>query len=382
VGFRRLIGAKKEQRQLPKAVIQGLRMPVKKLAFAFGLFVALIGAHARADVPAGYKGTPFKGTPTSLPGRVDFENYDEGGQDVAWRVDDHTGNFGIGGCAANNYRADLPHPQLCLTNNGNEVDTYTMGPLLGQKYPSDAMPQSIYIGYTHGVDWVKLTVNVTKAGTYKLSSTWGSEPSGADAIQFQISFNDVLKADVQLPGTGGYHNWVAFPDFATVELEAGVQVLQFAAKSQHLNYDYVQFSLMLPGGGVDNGGGAGVGGGSGTGGSASGGSAAVAGSAGAATAGSGGASGSSGSAGTAVSTAPLPTAGSGSGTAGSAATAGAPAGTAGSSSGLAPGTMTEQDSSCSVGFGGRGRAATASLLAAVGLLSAFARRRARSLSLR
>ena len=77
-------------------------------------------------------------------------------------MDDHTGNFGVGGCAANNYRNDLPHPQLCLTNNGNEVDTYSAGPLMGQKYPSDAMPQSIYIGYTHGVDWVKLTVNVTK----------------------------------------------------------------------------------------------------------------------------------------------------------------------------------------------------------------------------
>ena len=109
---------------------------MKKLALGFGIFVALFGARAQADVPAGYKGTPFKGTAATLPGRIDFENYDEGGQDVAWRVDDHTGNFGPGGCAANTYRTDLPHPQLCLTNNANEVDTYSMGPMMGQKYPS------------------------------------------------------------------------------------------------------------------------------------------------------------------------------------------------------------------------------------------------------
>ena len=37
---------------------------------------------------------------------------------------------------------------------------------------------------------------------YKLSSTWGSEPGGATGIHFQVLFNDVMKADVTLPGTG------------------------------------------------------------------------------------------------------------------------------------------------------------------------------------
>ena len=208
---------------------------MKKLALASGLFVALLGSHARAAVPAGYLGTPFGGTARPLPGRIELEDFDEGGQGVAWSVDDHTGNFGEGGCAANAYRNGI-HPQLCKTNtNPNEIDIYSTGPMMGQKYPSDAMPQSIYIGYTHAVDWVKITVNVTVAGTYKVSSTWASEPGGADGIKVQLSFNDALKADAKLPGTGGYHNWVVASDFATVELEAGVQVLQFAAKSMHLN---------------------------------------------------------------------------------------------------------------------------------------------------
>jgi hypothetical protein len=353
---------------------------VKKLAYCFGLFVVVFSAQTRADVPVGYKGTPFKGTAASLPGRIDFENYDEGGQDVTWRVDDHTGNFGPGGCAANDYRTDMPHPQLCLTNNATEVDTYTAGPMLGQKYPSDAMPQSIYIGYTHAVDWVKLTVNVTKAGMYKVSSTWGCEPAGADAIKFQISFNDVVKADVKLPGTGGYHNWVAYPDFATVTLDAGVQVLQFAPKSMHLNYDYLQFSLVLPGGGVDDGSmGAG---GSGMGGSGAGGAAAGAGGAtgGVASSGSGGLPAASGSGGGFLGIDPVPTGGV---TSGGAAAAGAPVVSGGTVT-QTPTTAsndTQQDSSCSVTLRHQRSALYSFGVAGVALLGRLWRRRARRLSL-
>lgn len=206
---------------------------------------------ALAQVPADYTGTPFMGTPWPVPGRIDFENYDDGGQGVGWSVDDHTGNFGVGGCGGNLYREDMPHPQICVTN-AVEGDVYSAGANMGMPYPLDGS-ESMYIGYTHGVDWVKLTVDVKQAGTYTLSSTWASEGGGADGIKMQISMNDVLVADVSLDGTGGYHNWVDFTDFATVELQAGVQVLQFAAKSQHLNYDYLQLTLQLPGGGTDDG---------------------------------------------------------------------------------------------------------------------------------
>ncbi|HTM45142.1 MAG TPA: hypothetical protein VL137_09325, partial [Polyangiaceae bacterium] len=230
--------------------------------------VCLFPKTASAAVPATYTGTPYMGTPWPIPGRIDFENYDDGGENVAWRVDDSTANFGVGGCQGNDYRTELPHPQICKSNAA-EGDVYSAGPMVGQPYALG----SLYIGYTHGADWVKMTVDVKTAGTYVLSSTWGSEPSGAGAIHFQILMNDVMKADVSLDGTGGYHNWVVYDNFAMVDLDAGVQVLQFAPKSMHLNYDYIQFSLMLPGGGVDPGGTGGAGG-AGSGGASAGGASA------------------------------------------------------------------------------------------------------------
>jgi MYXO-CTERM domain-containing protein len=315
------------------------------ISWGFGLLLSL-GAvsSARADVPAGYKGTPYMGKPWPLPGRIDFENYDDGGMGVGWRVDDHTGNFGVGGCPGNSYRATLPHPQLCETNtNPGEIDLYSAGAKKGTKYPSDAMPQSIYIGYAHGVDWVKLTVNVAKAGMYKLSSTWGSEPGGAGGIHFQILMNDVMKADVMLTGTGGYHNWVDFPDFATVQLDAGVQVLQFAVKSNHVNYDYLQFSLVNADGSVDPGNsmgspGGGAAGASGGAAGASGGAAGASGNAGAsgAAGASGGAAGASGNAGASGAAGASGTAGTSGGAAGNAGDPGAAgSGVAGDAGGTA-----------------------------------------------
>jgi MYXO-CTERM domain-containing protein len=243
---------------------------------------------AAAQVPAGYTGTPFGGTPRAVPGRIDFEDFDEGGMGVGWDVDDHTGNFGEGGCAGNAHREDI-HPQLCQTNPV-EGDAYSEGPLMGMTYPPDGSG-SIYLGYAHADDWVKITIDVAQAGTYTLSSTWASDAAEAE-IGFEISVNDVLKADVTLEGTGGYHNWVQFDDFAMIDLEAGVQVLQFKLTTFHLNYDYLQLSLLLPGGGVDDGSGGpagGAGGAAGAGGTASVGGAAGAGGAGGGAGGTGGA---------------------------------------------------------------------------------------------
>jgi hypothetical protein len=367
---------------------------VKKLGVGFAIALGLVGARAHAAVPAGYTGMPFKGAPWPIPGRIDFENFDEGGMGVAWQVDDHTGNFGEGGCPANDYREGI-HPQLCKTNtNAGENDLFSTGPMMGMPYPSAAMPQSIYIGYTHGVDWVKLTVNVAVAGTYKVSSTWASEPGGADGIKMEISFNDVVKAAPSLPGTGGYHNWVAFADFATVELEAGVQVLKFAAKSQHLNYDYLQFSRVLPGGGVDDG--SGNPGGGGSGGTGAGGASGAGGAAGAAGSASGGTpttagagAGGSGLGGEGAGGSPLPSGGTGgvppAGGSGSNAAgvpnaaAGATTTSGGSGTTGAPGASTsnvEQDSSCSVSAGAP-RAGVAALAAFAAFAAALSSRRSR-----
>ena len=56
--------------------------------------ILLTFSTAMADVPATYKGLPYGGAPRSIPGRIDFEDYDLGGVNVAWKTDNKAGTAG------------------------------------------------------------------------------------------------------------------------------------------------------------------------------------------------------------------------------------------------------------------------------------------------
>jgi hypothetical protein len=232
------------------------------LTLAGVVLSSTLAATARADVPAGYKGTPFKGTPWPIPGRINMVDYDVGGLGVGFNTVHH----GDVACPGFDYRNDTPVPTLCKTSTmtgqfNDKPDQFTDGPMKGMFYPS-ATTADYYIGAVRPGDWVNVTVNVATAGTYQISTTWAS---AGGSIDTKISFNDMLKNEFKAPNTGGYHNWIPFPSFATVQLEAGVQVLKFQSVVEHLNMDYLQFSLVTDGG-VDNGSDASAGGSGGAGG--------------------------------------------------------------------------------------------------------------------
>ena len=179
--------------------------------------------------PANYKGTPYKGIAQEIPGRVELENFDEGGLNVGFNTQHHEGNS-----SGKDYRPGVK-PQICVTNaSPNEQDKFVDG----SRYPSKDK-ESFYIGYARPGDWVKCTVNVKKAGVYRVNTTAANETK---KMTFSLSFNDVKKADVKTDGTGSYHIWKFHENICTVTLDAGLQVMKFQIGSEpHMNYDYLEF---------------------------------------------------------------------------------------------------------------------------------------------
>jgi hypothetical protein len=288
------------------------------------LLVVGLTSTASAAIPATYKGTPFdpavaggtfNGMPTSsittagpytIPGRLEFENYDMGGDNVGYHTTDHIG------CAGGGYRKDGQTASLCATSpmadttyhapNGDVY--YDTGTALdGTTYPN-ATTMDVYIGAVRPQDWVNITVNVMTAGTYVVSSTWASgngNPGGEGgngAMELQVFSNGTMLLDWKdtFPNyatTANFHNWKTYANMGTVTLQAGLQVIKLQSADPHLNLDYVQFSLP----GVDGGTGTGTDAAAGAGGGTSGtGGGAGAGDAGAAT-GAAGTSGAGGEAG-------------------------------------------------------------------------------------
>jgi MYXO-CTERM domain-containing protein len=295
----------------------------------------LLGASARADIPAGYKGLPFdpavaggpklpagvKAGPYAIPGRLDFINYDMGGDGVGYHAGDHVTKGGAG------YRIDgqtatLSWTGQCIPNVAGQVCMNvwydTSATLDGTKFPS-ATTDDFSIGAVQVGDWFNLTVNVQTAGTYSVSSTWasGAGPPGGEGGDGSMGL-DVFSNNVKI-GTwsatfpnfnmyADFHHWKAYPNMMTVTLAAGPQVIKLQSKTKHLQLDYVTFDPV----GADGGAPTGAGGASADGGSAGAtGATGTAGSNGAAgatdTGGSSGGGGATGAAGN----------GSGSGTAGS-----------------------------------------------------------------
>jgi hypothetical protein len=250
---------------------------------AWGVLVSL-SAFARADIPVGYKGMPFdpavaggpklppgtKGGPYAIPGRLDFVNYDLGGDGVGYHQSEHATRGGAG------YRIDMmPTATLsltsdCIENGGGppcQNVWYDTSPTLdGTAYPTPTTAD-FNIGAVHAGDWFNFTVNVETAGTYLLSSTWatGNGPPGGEGgngdIGLSILSNGTKLAtwNAVFPNfntAADYHHWRAYPGFVAVSLAAGTQVIQLYSEAKGFQLDYVQFSLVGGDGGIDGEGGA------------------------------------------------------------------------------------------------------------------------------
>lgn len=252
---------------------------------------------AHAAVPADYQGKPFdpavaggdgiippavKAGPIAIPGRIDFVNYDLGGEGVAFHSEAHYTTKGGDG-----YRDDRPTATMCLTATSKPDLWYdTSAALDGKAYPADGAAD-FYIGSIHPNDWFNYTVDVKTAGKYQLSASFstGNGPPGGEGgdgeMELVIFVNGTQQADWKTTfpdyqNKANFHLWKAYPNFAELTLEAGLSVIKFQAPFKHLNLDYVDVALE----GGDNGG---------TGGSANGGTGGAA--AGSETGGSGGSNG-------------------------------------------------------------------------------------------
>ena len=133
--------------------------------------------------------TPFKGSPFAIPGAFQSEDFDNGGEGVAYH-DTTPGNVGV------NYRA-------------TDVD---IAPTSG----------GYAVGWIGASEWLLYTVNVTASGNYRIVTRVASEGAGGT---FHIEFGGVNKTGpLSVPNTGGWFSYVDLP--VVVSLSAGVQSMR------------------------------------------------------------------------------------------------------------------------------------------------------------
>jgi hypothetical protein len=150
---------------------------------------------------------PYGGTPATIPGTVQAENYDTGGQAVAYNV---TATNGTG----NSYRSDGVDLEA-TTDTGGGYD----------------------LGWTGTGQWFRYTVNVATAGTYTVSFRVASANGVTDGLHLTNTSGDDLTGTENIPATGSSQTWTTITD--TVTLPAGQQTLVLDQDNPGWNINYL-----------------------------------------------------------------------------------------------------------------------------------------------
>ncbi|MGE3308436.1 MAG: MBG domain-containing protein [Limisphaerales bacterium] len=168
----------------------------------------------RESIPA--RQGPFgnNGQPWTLPGRIEAEHFDEGGEGVAYHDLDSANQGPLADPANNTYRV------------AEAVDLERV--VAGEE-------GSFNIGWIDAGEWTEYTVNVTHSGHFVLDARVASATTGA---AFDLSFDGVDVATVSVPGTGGWQSWITQTS-APFSLTAGPKVMRITWRTSGANLDYV-----------------------------------------------------------------------------------------------------------------------------------------------
>jgi beta-glucanase (GH16 family) len=170
---------------------------------------AAITIKVNAPVPQG----PFGGTSWPIPGVIQAENYDVGGQDVAYNdlTPTNQGN--------STYRTDAVDIETC-TDAANGID----------------------VGYISAGEWLEYSVNVQKTDNYDISTRVATTDANK---AFHIEMNGTnITGTIIVPTTGGWDTWQTV-EVEKIALTAGNKIMRIVMETGDFNINYIEFTKSV-----------------------------------------------------------------------------------------------------------------------------------------
>lgn len=160
--------------------------------------------------------TSFKGV-ISLPGIIEAENFDKGGEESTFHDKDDTDE------GKTNYRLDNEGVDIISAPNGGYA-----------------------IGKTMPKEWMEYTVNVKEPGLYAYEATVSSIVTGSNFSIGRVESDGTVTnlCKVTIPNTKNNNTYKVVSGELGVELEAGQQRLRFTINTALGNIDKVELKLV------------------------------------------------------------------------------------------------------------------------------------------
>ncbi|HEY9048158.1 MAG TPA: PQQ-dependent sugar dehydrogenase [Ohtaekwangia sp.] len=151
---------------------------------------------------------PYGGTARNIPGRIEAEDFDTGGQSIAYN-DLTTGNAG------NSYR----------TTEDVDIQACSEG--------------GFNLGWVLTTEWLEYTINVTTAGIYTGQVRIATTAAGK-SMHVELDGQNI-SGTISLPNTGAFQTWQTV-SFTTPSLTTGQKTLRIVFDSDGINTNYIHFT--------------------------------------------------------------------------------------------------------------------------------------------
>ncbi len=159
---------------------------------------------------------PFHGVAHMIPGRIEAEEYDLGGEGLGYHEANTNGNEG---------GAPFRNDEVDIEETGDDHGVYN-------------------VGYILSGEWLQYSVEVLASGIYDLNLRMASDGSGK-TLHIEIDGVNVT-GPVQVPNTGGWQTWETIT-VKDVNLTAGEHVMRIVFGSSYMNLNYVEFVDVVTG---------------------------------------------------------------------------------------------------------------------------------------
>lgn len=153
--------------------------------------------------------SPYGGVPWPIPGKIEFEDYDEGGFNVAY-FDNSPANLG-----SSNYR-----------NDSVDIQENNCG--------------SLQIGFIGRDEWREYTVDIKEPGSYDIEVSTSADLGfgGEFVLNFEKGGSSGI---IEVTPSGGWRT-CKLTAVKGVELDSGIQIMRVTPLSGGHNQDYVKFT--------------------------------------------------------------------------------------------------------------------------------------------
>ncbi len=225
---------------------------MKPTFFKVLILIFLVQAfQLNAQIPKEYKGKPFrdkyyKKGAQQIPGRVELAYYDLGGEGVAYhdvtpenegsKLNHEVHDYG------SHWRPGVP-AYIAFFRENEGVDISYTKDWADFNHPNkvDPMVNQLYIGWESDGEWTNYTVQVNKAGKYRIITVYGNQDNHSE-----LWLNGSKACSLLLPeNTGNWHYWTQATIGEIVFPKAGKNLLTLKY-NKGSNLAYLDFLLIEP----------------------------------------------------------------------------------------------------------------------------------------